>query len=193
MVAEINKLDLSQGYKFPHDYTGITRLIKGNDMARKLLIIGSGMAGGKLVEELLPTAKDLWDTDIIGVEPEGNYNRIKLNYCLGSDEPEDFFLNPPSWYLQKGVDAILGHRAVSIDRTARTVTLENDRVLSYDRLVLATGSRPFVPNIRNRHLPTVTCQPSWPYAAWPTPRLTNATSPTAAPSRSIATRSAMAW
>lgn len=124
-------------------------------MAEKLLIIGSGMAGGKLVEEILSSTPGRWDITIVGDEPEGNYNRIKLNYCLGDSEPEDFYLNPPSWYLQKGVDAILGRQAIAIDRSAKIVSLDDGRQLAYDHLVLATGSRPFVPTIRNGDLPTV--------------------------------------
>ena len=124
-------------------------------MAKKLVIVGSGMAGGKLVEEILAAALDLWDISIVGDEPEGNYNRIKLNYCLSGEEPEEFHLNPPAWYLRNGVNAYLGQRAMSIDRSAKTISLDNGKTLPYDHLVLATGSRPFVPTIRNGNLPTL--------------------------------------
>lgn len=124
-------------------------------MGKELVIIGSGMAGGKLVEEILALNPGAWHIIIIGDEPEGNYNRIKINYLLGEEEPEEFWLNPPSWYIQHGIDAILGHRVLKIDPGTHQVELDDGRTIHYDHLVLATGSRPFLPTIQNGHLPVV--------------------------------------
>ncbi|NNM68337.1 MAG: FAD-dependent oxidoreductase, partial [Spirochaetales bacterium] len=115
-------------------------------MKKRLVVIGSGMAGGKLIEELLAQSQD-WDIAVVGEENVGNYNRIKLLYKLLRDDVEEFFLNDETWYHSRGVKTILGVRAERVDTENRRVILSNGQNLDYDACVLATGSRPFVPQV----------------------------------------------
>src|SRR6266849_3407209 len=116
---------------------------------RQLVVIGNGMAGGRFVEELLArNGGDLFDIVVFGEEPYGNYNRILLSSVLaGSHELKDIFLNSVEWYHDNGVTLHSGVRVESIDRTRQVVVAGNGIEEHYDRLVLATGSKPFVPPI----------------------------------------------
>jgi len=121
----------------------------------KLIIVGNGMAGGKLIEEILNRDPERYALTVIGDEPHGNYNRIKLVVKLKEDNLPDFYLNTPEWYAGQGVTAVLGHRVERIDRGAGTVTTDDGQTLSYDKLVLAAGSHPFIPPMRGLDLPGV--------------------------------------
>lgn len=120
-----------------------------------LVVVGNGMAAGKLIEEILSRDPRRYAITVIGDEPYGNYNRIKLVVRLREEELPDFFLNPPEWYARQGVTALLGHRVKAIDRAARTVTTADGQTVAYDKLVLATGSRPFIPPMTGLDLPGV--------------------------------------
>jgi len=121
----------------------------------RILIIGNGMAGGKLAEELVARGRERFDIAIIGDEPYGNYNRIKLVVKLKEPDLPDLFLNSPQWYAENGITACLGYSVSAIDRLAKTVSTADGRVFPYDRLVLATGSRPIVPPMKGLDLPGV--------------------------------------
>jgi nitrite reductase (NADH) large subunit len=112
----------------------------------RLIVIGNGMAGARLVEDIIARDPDAFDITMFGDEPYGNYNRILLSGVLaGTHDPKDIFINPLSWYEQSRVRLHAGVRVVDIDREARTVTGDDGRVEPYDRLVIATGSSAFVP------------------------------------------------
>lgn len=114
-------------------------------------MIGNGMAGARTVEEILARGgRDMFDITMIGDEPYGNYNRIMLSHVLAGEaaaDGDDIILNPMSWYRENGVTLYAGDRAVRLDRFAKTVTCESDRVVDYDILVVATGSNTFFPNM----------------------------------------------
>jgi len=114
----------------------------------RLLVIGNGMAGGKFVEELVArSALERFDIVVFGEEPHGNYNRILLSGVVGgSHQAKDIFLNSIEWYRENGVTLRAGIRVERIDRGKKTV-VAGGRQDHYDRLVFATGSRPFVPPI----------------------------------------------
>lgn len=118
---------------------------------KRLLVIGNGMAGARTVEEILARGgRDMFDITMIGDEPYGNYNRIMLSHVLAGaarTDDEDIILNPMSWYRENGVTLYVGDRAVQLDRFAKTVTCESERVVGYDILVVATGSNTFFPNM----------------------------------------------
>lgn len=122
---------------------------------KKLIIVGNGMAGCKLIEEIIDRDPERYDITVIGDEPYGNYNRIKLVVKLKEPSLPEFFLNTESWYSENGINAILGVAVSSIDGVSKTITLEDDRSLSYDKLVLATGSHPFIPPMNGSDLPGV--------------------------------------
>ena len=115
---------------------------------RKLVIIGNGMAGARLAEDILAADPDhAFDITMFGDEPYGNYNRILLSNVLnGSQEAKEIFLNPLAWYEENDITLHAGARVTKIDREAKTVTA-GDLTEAYDTLVFATGSRPFVPPI----------------------------------------------
>ena len=123
---------------------------------RRLVVIGNGMAGMRTVEELLKIAPDKYDIEIFGAEPGGNYNRILLSPVLaGEKRVEDIMLHSLAWYRDQGVMLHNGDPAVAIDRVRRRVTSQTGAEVSYDRLLIATGSKPIVLPVAGRDLPGV--------------------------------------
>ena len=114
-------------------------------MKKKLVLIGNGMAGLRTVEELLKLDPDMYDITIFGAEPHPNYNRIMLSPMLAREKTlSDIVLNTLEWYEENGIKLITGDPVVKIDRVKREVTSEKGEVVTYDRLLLATGSNPFI-------------------------------------------------
>jgi nitrite reductase (NADH) large subunit len=112
-----------------------------------LVVVGTGMAGAKVVEEVLARRPDGFHIRMFGAEPHGTYNRILLSSVLGGfQDPSRLWLNPLDWYEQREVFVHSGVMAQTIDRSRRVVVGGDGKVEEpYDYLVLATGSRPFVP------------------------------------------------
>ncbi|MFD1439405.1 nitrite reductase small subunit NirD [Acinetobacter terrae] len=114
----------------------------------KLVLVGNGLAGMRCLEDLLDMAPERYEITVIGEEPWGNYNRIMLSPVLSGDKTiEDIMLHPHAWYSDKGIRFIAGDAAVKIDRSRKQVHTEKGEIVDYDRLILATGSKPFVPPI----------------------------------------------
>ncbi len=113
----------------------------------RLVVIGNGMAGARFVEEVLARGGgSLFDIVMFGDEPYGNYNRILLSSVLsGTHDPKDIFINPLAWYVQNKVKLHAGVRVAEIDRVAKKIYGDQGIVEEYDKLVIATGSKPFVP------------------------------------------------
>lgn len=111
----------------------------------KLVMIGNGMAGVRTLEELLKIAPDLYDITVFGAEPHPNYNRILLSPVLAGEQTfDDIVLNELSWYTEHGIHLLLGRKVVEIDRIHRRVIADDGSSADYDRLLIATGSRPFI-------------------------------------------------
>ena len=112
-----------------------------------LVVVGSGVAGAKVVEEVMARAPGRFDIRMFGAEPHGTYNRILLSSVLGGfKDPEKLWWRPLEWYEANGVRLHAGVKAQGIDRERRVVHGGDGKVAEpYDSLVLATGSRPFVP------------------------------------------------
>jgi nitrite reductase (NADH) large subunit len=114
----------------------------------QLVVVGNGMAGMRAVEELIARAPDRFAVTVIGAEPHPNYNRILLSAVLAGDKRlDEIVVNPRAWYAEHGIRLIAGTRATAIDRAARIVALADGTALSYDKLLLATGSKPLAPPI----------------------------------------------
>jgi len=115
----------------------------------RLVVIGNGMAGARFVEDVLArVGDDRFEIVVFGEEPGGNYNRILLSSVLaGGHDADGILLNQLSWYREHGVTLHSGRRAGWIDRIAKTVHATGGLVERYDKLVIATGSAPFVPAI----------------------------------------------
>jgi nitrite reductase (NADH) large subunit len=111
----------------------------------KLVMVGNGMAGVRTLEELLKIAPDLYDITVFGAEPHPNYNRILLSPVLAGEQTlEEIVLNPVSWYEENGITLHLGKKVVDVDRRKRIVRAEDGTEAEYDRLLIATGSNPFI-------------------------------------------------
>ncbi|SAK72634.1 nitrite reductase [Caballeronia arationis] len=122
----------------------------------RLVVIGNGMAGMRTVEELLKLAPDLYDITVFGAEPYGNYNRILLSPVLaGEKSVEDIILNTRDWYAENGIELHAGDPVVGIDRARRIVRSEKGVEARYDRLLIATGSKPFIIPVPGHELPGV--------------------------------------
>lgn len=114
-------------------------------MKQKLVVVGNGMAGMRAVEELLKIAPDMYDITVFGDEPYPNYNRIMLSPVLANEQTiDDIILNSREWYAEHQITLHTSARVNNIDRVARRVTTENGITVDYDRLLLATGSKPFI-------------------------------------------------
>jgi nitrite reductase (NADH) large subunit len=112
---------------------------------QKLVVVGNGMAGMRAVEELLKIAPDMYDITVFGDEPYPNYNRIMLSPVLANEQTiDDIILNTREWYAENDIALHTSTRINKIDRKARTVTADNGTTVAYDRLLLATGSKPFI-------------------------------------------------
>ena len=122
----------------------------------RLVVIGNGMAGMRTIEELLKMAPDHYDITVFGDEPHPNYNRILLSPVLAGEMTfEDAILNGRAWYEQHGISLHTTAPVTTIDRVRRQVIAANGTVAPYDRLLLAMGSHPFVPDIEGARLPGV--------------------------------------
>ena len=114
---------------------------------QKLVVIGNGMAGARLVEEVVSLGgQESYDITVLGEESCGNYNRILLSGVLsGSHDPDDIFINPLDWYEENGIELHAGVRVIGIDRKGKMAYGSGGLLVPYDKLVIATGSSAFVP------------------------------------------------
>ena len=115
----------------------------------KLVMVGNGMAGVRTLEELIKLTPDLYEITVFGQEPHPNYNRILLSPVLaGEQKIEEIILNSYEWYADHNITLHAGWSVTQVDRVRRVVYAENKlgekRTASYDRLILATGSNPFM-------------------------------------------------
>ncbi len=124
-------------------------------LKQRVVVIGNGMAGARAVEDILARGGGgLFDITMFGDEPYGNYNRILLSNVLnGSQNAHEIFLNPLTWYEENNITLHAGNRVQSIDRLGKRVIGADGVTESYDKLLIATGSRPFVPPMAGLELP----------------------------------------
>ncbi len=122
----------------------------------KLVMVGNGMAGVRTLEELLKIAPDMYDITVFGAEPHPNYNRILLSPVLAGEQTlDEIVLNSWDWYADNRIALHAGKKVVKVDRVNRTVTAEDGTEEEYDRLLLCTGSNPFMLPVPGSNLPGV--------------------------------------
>ncbi|MFT3734672.1 MAG: nitrite reductase large subunit NirB [Rhodocyclaceae bacterium] len=122
----------------------------------KLVMVGNGMAGVRTLEELIKIAPDMYDITVFGAEPHPNYNRILLSPVLAGEMTiKDIILNDLDWYKDNGITLHTGKKITTIDRKARKVVADDGTEAEYDRLLLATGSNPFILPVPGKDLPGV--------------------------------------
>ena len=115
------------------------------DGKKRLVIVGNGMAGINTVEHILKLSPNTYQITVFGSEPYPNYNRIQLSYVLEKSKSiEEIILNDRDWYDAHGIELYTGTHVTAIDTEQKTVEASNGMVVPYDRLVIATGSRPFM-------------------------------------------------
>ncbi|MES2401049.1 MAG: nitrite reductase large subunit NirB [Pseudomonadota bacterium] len=112
---------------------------------QKLVLVGNGMAGVRTIEELLKIDASLYDITVFGAEPHTNYNRILLSPVLAGEQTVDeIILNTREWYEENGITLHTSKKVVEVDRIKRIVRAEDGTEAAYDRLLLCTGSNPFM-------------------------------------------------
>jgi nitrite reductase (NADH) large subunit len=111
----------------------------------KLILIGNGMAGIRTLEELLKLAPEMYDITVFGAEPHPNYNRILLSPVLAGEKTlADIITHGDAWYAERGIALHKGRQVIAIDRRNQTVRTADGHEAGYERLLLATGSAPFI-------------------------------------------------
>uniref|UniRef100_UPI001552A811 NAD(P)/FAD-dependent oxidoreductase n=1 Tax=Mangrovicoccus sp. HB161399 TaxID=2720392 RepID=UPI001552A811 len=121
----------------------------------KLVVIGAGMASGRVLEHLFEADPGAFDVTLFNAEPRGNYNRIMLSPVLsGEKSPEEIVTHDADWYARHGVETRFGERVTAIDRARKVVTGEKGET-PYDKLVIATGAAPFIVPLPGHDLPGV--------------------------------------
>jgi nitrite reductase (NADH) large subunit len=126
----------------------------------RIVVAGNGMASHRLCRRLAEGMSRLTGTarpsiTVVGEEPLPAYDRVHLTDCFSRRSPEDLLLAPEDWYRAQGIRLLLGEAVESIDAERRLAATRAGLELPYDHLVLATGSRPFVPPIPGADLPGV--------------------------------------
>ena len=122
----------------------------------RLVVIGNGMAGCRAVEEIIARDPTRYSVTIFGAEPYVNYNRIMLSPVLAGEKSfDEIVINSAEWYAENGIELLSGDPVVSIDRVEKTVTARSGCTVGYDRLLIATGSDPFIIPVPGKDLPGV--------------------------------------
>ncbi len=123
----------------------------------KLVMVGNGMAGVRTIEELIKLSPDLYDITVFGAEPHPNYNRILLSPVLAGEQTlDEIVLNSWDWYKENNITLHAGKKVVEVDRIKRIVKAEatdgSCTEVEYDRLLMCTGSNPFILPISGKDL-----------------------------------------
>ena len=122
---------------------------------QKLVVVGAGMASGRALVHLFEEAPDAYEVTLFGAEPRGNYNRLMLSPVLaGESSYEQIVTHDAAWYARHGVTTRFGEHVTAIDRH-RKVVISRGGETPYDKLVIATGSAPFVLPLAGKDLPGV--------------------------------------
>jgi nitrite reductase (NADH) large subunit len=122
----------------------------------KLVVIGAGMASGRALENLLELARGAYEITLFGAEPRGNYNRIMLSPVLSGEKTyEEIVTHDAAWYAAQGITCRFAEAVTGIDRIRRVVHSAKGET-PYDKLVIATGSAPFIVPVQGKDLPQVT-------------------------------------
>jgi len=125
-------------------------------MKEKLIVIGNGMSALRTIEELLENNSTKYEITIFGDEPYVNYNRIMLSYILSEEKTfEDIIINHQEWYDKNNITLHKSEKIISINKKDKKVISQNGVEKSYDKLLIATGSKPFIPKTQGSNLKNV--------------------------------------
>jgi nitrite reductase (NADH) large subunit len=121
-------------------------------MKERLVIVGAGMASGRMLEHLFEAGQDRFEVTLFGAEPRGNYNRIMLSPVLAGEKAyEQIVTHDVDWYALNEVECRFGETVTKIDRKAKLVHSRNGET-PYDKLVIATGSAPVIIPVAGKEL-----------------------------------------
>jgi nitrite reductase (NADH) large subunit len=124
-------------------------------MTRKLVVIGAGMASGRVLEHLVEAAPRAFEITLFNAEPRGNYNRIMLSPVLSGEKTfDEIITHDADWYARHGITTHFGAAVTKIDRDRKLVVCNGEET-PYDSLILATGSAPFIIPVPGKDLPGV--------------------------------------
>ncbi|WP_196260907.1 nitrite reductase large subunit NirB [Pelagibacterium limicola] len=124
-------------------------------MKQRLVVIGAGMASGRMLEHLFEADPGAFEVTLFGAEPRGNYNRIMLSPVLSGEKTYDEIVtHDADWYRDNNVNCRFGETVTAIDRK-RKVVISKDGETAYDKLLIATGSAPFIIPVAGKELPGV--------------------------------------
>lgn len=116
---------------------------------QKIIVVGNGMVGYKFCEKFVSKSEsEDFKITVFGEEPRPAYDRVHLSGFFENQDAKALEMAPAEWYADNNIDLITGERVADINRTSKTITTAKDREFTYDYLVLATGSSPFVPPIK---------------------------------------------
>lgn len=122
-------------------------------MKQRLILVGNGMAALRLLEQLIERGRSRYAVSVFGGEPCAGYNRVLLSALLAGEQArEDLITHPDDWYARHAIDYHKGATIVALDCAQKRVRDQDGRHYAYDKLVLATGSDPFVPPLPGRAL-----------------------------------------
>ncbi len=125
-------------------------------MKKRLIVIGNGMAPGRMLENVLDIDRDLFNITIFNAEPRVNYNRLMLSPVLSGDKTyEDIITHNDAWYADNSITLYKSTKIVKIDVDEKLITTDQQEIYQYDKLVIATGSNPITIPLPGRHLPGV--------------------------------------
>jgi len=123
------------------------------DPRERLIVIGNGMAGCRAVEEILERDPGRYRITIFGAEPRVNYNRIMLSPVLAGEKTfAEIVLNDERWYASNNIELIAGDPVLEIERDQKIVRAKSGLERGYDKLIVATGSDPFIIPVPGRDL-----------------------------------------
>jgi len=116
----------------------------------KVIIIGNGVAGATAAEVIRKKNKDI-SISVYSDEPYPFYSRIKLPHFLGDEiKQENTYIYNTDWYKEKRIELYSGTKIKKIEPDKKSIVTERDEKVSYDKLLLATGSTNFIPPIKGR-------------------------------------------
>ncbi len=125
-------------------------------MKEKLIVIGNGMSALRTIEEILTHNKEKYEIQIFGEEPYVNYNRIMLSHLLSKEKTfEDTIINHQTWYDENEIILYKDEKVIFIDKDKKRINTSKNKEISYDKLLIATGSKPFIPKTKGSHLKNV--------------------------------------
>src|SRR4051794_13276218 len=135
---------------------GVINEDSGASSRAHLVVVGNGMAGCRAIEELLERDPNRYRVTIFGAEPHVNYNRIMLSPVLAGEKTfDEIVINDAAWYADNAIELISSDPVQANDRVAKTVTARSGRSVSYDKLLIATGSDPFIIPVPGKDMPGV--------------------------------------